>query len=294
MKKLVTLSKFSYLRKLKDYDVSGVIVGSKYFSSRFFYDLETLKKIALECIIYGLDLYISIDTLLEEKERALLEEYLEFLRFLRPKGIYFADLGVLRMLERLHFEAEYIYAPDTLLTNTLDTAFFLKRGVDRVVLARELTLDEVKTIAGHNDGKVDLTIFGYLKMAKSKRHYLSNYFAKIKRDLKIKDEFDYRLKEYNREGLLPILETQKGSEIFSEGILASYLEYQELAECIDKGIIDDLFLSEELLFYVLKDLKVLNEDNARLLMGKLKLQFPDLKFDSGYFYQKTAIKKEDA
>ena len=294
METLVTLSNYSYLKKLRDYGVSGIITGSRYFSSRYFYDLETLKKIALECIIYGLDLYISIDTFLEEKDRALLEEYLEFLRFLRPKGIYFSDFGVLHLLKKLHFEAEYIYAPDTLMTNSLDAEFCLRRGMDRVVLARELTIPEIKAIAQRVDHKVDLYIFGYLKMAKSKRHYLNNYFKEIGLDKKTQDDLCFRLKEYNREGLLGILETKYGSEIYSEGILAAYLEYESLSKIITKGIVDDLFLKEEVLFTVLKDLKRLNGDNARLLLNNLKLRFSDLKFDDGYFHQKTAIKKEDA
>lgn len=291
MELLVTLKKFEHLKKLSDYKVDGVILGANIFSNRYRFDLDELKKLALECIIYNLDMYVSIDVMIEEYDRSLLKEYLEFLQFLRPKGIYFADLGVYRTIREMGFDTQMIYDPHTLITNSLDAGFLLNNGMDGVVAAREITLDEVIGIAKNNPGAVDMQIFGYLRASSSKRRFLHNYFEYIGYDIDLSNKENVRIVEDTRDYKMPIYEGRYGTDIYTDYILCTYKEHALLDKFLKRGIIDSLFVEDEVLFKVLRDYKYLNEDNAYLLENNLRLAYGDLNFDKGYLYAKTNITK---
>lgn len=289
MKLLCTLSKKENITKLRGL-VDGIICGS-HFCDRHHYSLSTLKELALKAKESSLELYILIDVMIKEKDRALLYEYLEFIKTLDVDGIYYSDLAVLNIAKKLHMQDLLIYESDTLMTNSLDVAFTLKQGIKSVVLAREITLEEILRIASHNDGKVDLHIFGYQKMSSSKRKFLSNYFNHIGKRHDINCNENLRIVEETRDGFMPILENKNGTKIYSDFIMCMYEESLLLKDKIGRGIIDDMFIEEKVLFQVLKDYQMLNGDNAKLLENNLKLRFNNLTFDSGYLYQKTNTTK---
>ena len=291
MELLVTLKKIEYLKKLKEFGVKGVICGTPVFSSRFFFNLEELKQIKQECVNNGLDLYVSIDTMIEEKDRLLLIEYLDFLKKLDVDGIYFSDLAVYSVAKDFGLEDLLIYDPTTLMTNSLDANFYLSLGISSVVLAREITLEEILNIAKRTDNRVEMQIFGYLKTATSKRRFLSNYFKHLGQTYDVTDKESLRIVEETRDYEMPILENKYGTQIFTDYILNTYIEYPVLSKVLKRGIIDDIFLSEAELFDVLRDYSSLNEDNASLLLNNLKLKYYDRSFDTGYLYQKTNTTK---
>ena len=68
-----------------------------------------------------------------------------------------------------------IYDPYNLNTNGKDIAFFGEYDIPSV-LSRELTLDEIKEIVSSRPFLCDVQIFGHLRIAESKREYISNYY----------------------------------------------------------------------------------------------------------------------
>lgn len=293
MELLVTLKNISYIKRFKDYGVFGVIAGTPVFSSRYMFNLEELGIIKDECDRYNLDMYISIDTMIEEKDRALLYEYLEFIRDLDVKGIYFTDLAVVKVARDLKIDAKLIYDPSTLITNSLDAYFYLSQGIDSVVAGREITLDEITEISKNNNGQLDMQIFGYVKTAMSKRHFLSNYFRHLGLKYNVSNKESLRIVEESRDYELPIIETRYGTNIYTDYILYTYEEYHFLRQHIKRGIIDDSFIKEDMLFDVLKDYQRCNDDNASLLSNNLKLKYYKYTFDKGYLYQKTNLTKQE-
>ncbi|MGN1054875.1 MAG: peptidase U32 family protein [Erysipelotrichaceae bacterium] len=291
MELLVTLKNIDYIKRFKDYGVFGVIAGTPVFSSRYMFDLEDLKIIKDECERYNLDMYISIDTMIEEKERALLYEYLEFIKELDVKGIYFTDLAVLKVAKDLKLESKLIYDPSTLITNSLDAYFYLSQGIDSVMAAREITLDEITEISKNNNCNIDMQIFGYVKTAMSKRHFLSNYFKHLGQNYNVLNKESLKIVEESRDYEMPITETKYGTNIYTDYILCTYEEYHYLRHYIKRAIIDDIFIREDMLFDVLKDYQRCNDDNASLLLNNLKLKYYKYTFDKGYLYQKTNLTK---
>lgn len=262
----------------------GVILGSLF--SR--YDDLHLYKEARE---NGLEVYISIDQMIYEEDLELLRTYLSVIRTKEVAGVYFSDLAVLKEAKAMGMEGLLIYDPLTLLTNSLDTAFFLKQGVQSCVLARELTLEEIRTICRNVNGKVDLQLFGPLIMAISRRKYLQSYFdyAGIAADPTAKE--GYRIREVNREECYRVVENEKESIVYTDDFAAPYKEYLALLPLCQRVILCGDNVNGEELLHVLKDLQELNDENAEEKRRALQESFPEETFTEAYLYRKTNLRK---
>ena len=291
MELLVTLSSINNLSKFVLCDVDGIIFGGP-FSLRFNYSLEEMEDISEYCKEYGLKRYVTIDSFISEEDKVLLYDYIDFLKKLDPDGIYFTDLGIISVVGD-NFKDKLIYDPDTLITNSLDSMFYLKQGIG-VVLSRELNMDEVLKILNNNKNKVDMQVFGRLKLSYSRRKFLSNYFKHINKDYDVCGNHNLKLVEENRDYSLPIIEDKYGTRIYSDFILLIYKEFLDLKGLLKRAIIDDTLLGDDtLVFDVLRDIKRLSYENCDFIKDNLTNKYKYETFSSGYLYQKMLKKKED-
>lgn len=96
-----------------------------------------------------------------EEELPEMEAWLQQIQIWNPEGIVYMDPAVFLAAEKLGFQDRLIYAPDTLMTNSRDLQMMLDLGVGRVVLAAEITLEEILEIARKTDGsRLELQIHG--------------------------------------------------------------------------------------------------------------------------------------
>lgn len=291
MELLVTLSNKYNLEKLKSCGVDGVIFGSK-FSLRFKYDENEMDEINRYCLDNKLKRYVSIDAFISEKDIDEFTAYLIYLKELKLDGIYFTDIDVFNLAKRIEMSKGLIFDPDTLMTNSLDAAFFIKQDVG-VVLARELTFDEIEQIIKRNEKKIDLQVFGHLKMSNSKRKFLTNYFNHIGMPKNFVGNKDLRIVEENRNYSLPIVEDEFGTRIYTDYCLLMYEELAKLKPFINRAIIEDSFISFDIIIDVIKDIRRLTEDNAEFLRDSLTNKYPNENFSKGYLDTRTTKTKED-
>lgn len=292
MEIIVTLSKINNLSKLHSNKVDGVIFGGP-FSLRFNYSLDDLNNINEYCINNNLKRYITIDTFIFEDDKVAIYDYFEYLKELNPDGIYFTDLGIISIAREYGLDDRLIYDPDTLMTNSLDALFYLNKGIG-VVLARELTLDEVKKILSNTDGKVDMQVFGHLKMSYSKRKFLTNYFSHINKDVDICGNKHLKLVEENRDYGLLIYEDKYGTRIYTDYILFMYKELLEIKDKINRAIVDDSFIDDDnLVLDVIRDIKTMSKDNIDFLILNINTKYPNYRFSDGYLHRKTSLLKEN-
>ena len=290
MELLVTLNKIENIEKYKAYGVGGVIAGTSLFSSRYHFNLNDLIEIKRLTVRYNLNLYISIDTMIEEKDKKALEDYLRILMKMGIKGIYFTDLSVYAYAEKLDIVDKLIYDPTTLMTNSLDANFYLNQGIDSVVLAREITYDEILRIAKHTSN-IEMQVAGYLKSATSKRKFLTNYFKYINKDYDPTNKPQLKIVEETRDYALPIIENQYGTQIYTDYILLALKEYPTLKTFLKRAIFDNVFLSEEETLNILKAFHNVDANNFEEVCSELIVECPRCNFDTGYLYQKTNLTK---
>lgn len=288
---LLTLRKIELLEKVLPF-VDGVLCG-KYFTTAYRFTLEELSQIRKYCAVMGKKFYIVMDQFVSEDEKMLLYDYMDFIDSLDVDGIYFHDLGVFDVARSYDLTRKLIYDGKSVMCNSLDLSFMLDRGIDSVMISRELTFEEVKQIVRNNPYRVDMQIFGHLRMSYSKRRFLNNYFRQIGKEYDYFDKESLSLVEEKREYRMPIMEDESGTHIYTDYILTMFDEIPILRPYLKRGIIDTLFIEDEnKIAQICRDYRRINENNVDFIRESFYHNYPD-HYSSGYLYQKTNITKDE-
>ena len=124
--------------------LSGKRFGARAFAANF--SNEELKEAIRIGKVYGVKIYVTMNTLVKENE---IEEFLEQVEFLFSNGLYailMQDFGMICLCLKKYPNLE-IHASTQAHNSSLQGIDFLyKLGVKRVVLPREMSLDEIKLI----------------------------------------------------------------------------------------------------------------------------------------------------
>lgn len=289
MELVVTLRKRYMLDKLAPL-VDGIIVG-KFFTTGFNYTLDEIKEINDYCKNHNRKIYIVMDDFVSETDKDQLVSYLRFIKGLDVDGIYFHDLGVYDAAKIYDLNDKLIYDGKTVLCNSLDTAYMLKK-VDSVVISRELTLDEINTIVRNNPRKVDLQIFGHVRLSYSKRKFLKNYFKEINKEYDYLNKETLTIAEEQRDYRFPIMETLDGTYVYSDYIFEMMLEIVDLEQYIKRGIVETLFIDDNIVIQACRNYRRITSENKEFLKHNLIYNYPE-NYSSGYLYQKTNITKDE-
>ncbi len=114
-----------------------------------FTDLRRLKKLALQ---RSKRIYITLNTLVTEHEIPMLLEMLEQCAYLKVDGVIIQDLGVCRLI-RTRFPSLPLHASTQLAVHSVDGVRQLTDlGFSRVVLSRELSIEEISSIMSEEPG----------------------------------------------------------------------------------------------------------------------------------------------
>lgn len=284
MRFLIHTESIDVIRDLVSTD-SSMILTEPCYSSRhpMIQDQDVFLGFIQEALSLTSEIYIEINGYQEESELGAMRAWVATLSKLPVKGFYFADPAILMILNDLAYVGERIYAPETILTNLPDVKTLLG-VVDRIVLARELTLDEILSITSQCPGKVEMFGLGHWLMSVSKRPQVRNYLKAIDRDIYIMNRTDLRLRELKRPMYYPILEEKDTTSMFSSDILFPLEEIERIEEASCAGIhCDQLFIPDE---DFIRLVKALRDHRHPELTSELPLS-------KGYFYRKTNLTKEE-
>ncbi len=127
----------------------AVYLGMKSFSARKMatnFSFEELAKLRQAALSQDKKIYITVNTLIDDSQLAEAINTLKQLAFIGCDGIIVQDLGLVHII-RNQFPSLPLHASTQLAVHTIDGVRELARlGFERVVLARELTIEEIKTI----------------------------------------------------------------------------------------------------------------------------------------------------
>lgn len=170
-----------------DHGADAVYIGAAQFGARqtagnSAEDIAELTRYAHQ---FGAAVYVTVNTIVYEKELAALEHLLKQLVEMGVDAILVQDMAVLEIYKKL--KAEYVargYRMPALHASTqtdnrsADKVKWLKEnGFERVVLARELSLEEITDIhKAHPDVELEAFVHGALCVSYSGACYASQYF----------------------------------------------------------------------------------------------------------------------
>ena len=156
---------------------NAVYLGGKLFNARANasnFDLEELEKMVKYAHLRGVKIHVTLNTLLTNEE---LSEALSFAYDLYNIGIdavIVQDLGLAKILHEYLPNLE-LHASTQMTIHNLEGVNELKKlGFKRVVLARELSLEEIKYICDHTDLDIEIFVHGALCISYSGQCLMSS------------------------------------------------------------------------------------------------------------------------
>ena len=203
------------------------------------FDEEGLRQAVSLAHKTGRKVYVTVNVLPRNGEMEALPAYLEFLQGCGADGIIAADLGVMRLALRHAPRCALHVSTQTGVVNFETARMLHDLGAARVVLARELSLDEIAEIRAKTPPELELEAFvhGAMCVAYSGRCLLSNYMTgrdSNRGQCAQPCRYQYALMEEKRPGeYFPVFEDEKGTYIMNSRDMCMI---DHLDELCDAGI----------------------------------------------------------
>ncbi len=245
MKKIELLAPAGNFEKLKTalyFGADAVYVGGKSFSLRAFSNNFTNEEL-VEAINYthslGKKIYVTVNAFMKNHEIEKIKEYLVFLYNAKVDAVIVTDPGVVMLAKKYAPNLELHLSTQANTLNKASVEFWQSQGVKRIVLARELSMSEIKEIKNSvPEVELEAFIHGAMCISYSGRCLLSNYLTG--RDSNRGEcvqacRWNFAIKEVSKEGeFYPIEEDERGTYILNSKDL-NLIEY--IGEMISAGIV---------------------------------------------------------
>lgn len=221
------------------YGADAVYLGGEAFGLR-----TSSKNFSLEDIKTGVDyahekgkkVYITLNIVPHDEDLHGLEEYIKYLADIGVDAVIVSDPGMFAIIKRTVPNLAIHISTQASVTNYETIMFWYALGVRRIVLARELSFQEIKNITSKtpDDLEIEAFVHGSMCMAYSGRCLISNYMTD--RDANRGDcsqpcRYKYSVVEEKRPGeYFPIIENDEGSFIFNSKDLCMIEYIDKLAE----------------------------------------------------------------
>jgi putative protease len=158
----------------------AVYAGLKEFSARAKaknFTLAQMERLTAYAHSLGRRLYVTVNTLVKENELPVLVETLSALEAMRVDGVIIQDLAVARLV-RQHFPEIPLHASTQMtIHNSLGVRQLEELGFERVVLARELHIDEIQSVVRASRVGIECFVHGALCFSFSGQCYFSSFLG---------------------------------------------------------------------------------------------------------------------
>ena len=157
--------------------LAGTMFGMRSFAGNF--SPEELKTAVELCHSRGVRVHVTCNTMPRNEEISRLPEWLEYLDSLGVDAVILADVGVFALAGKYAPHVERHISTQASIVNYQTARSWYDLGAKRVILARELSLDEVREIRQKTPPELEIEVFGHGAMcvSYSGRCLLSNYMT---------------------------------------------------------------------------------------------------------------------
>ena len=125
----------------------------------------------------GKKIFVTVNTVSEEREMERLYRFLAYLEKIGPDAIIVQDFGVIRMVQEFFPKLTVHSSTQMNVASSKAVNLLSKQGVSRVVLARELGLDEIKHIRQNTSAELEVFVHGALCVSESGLCLFSSYLG---------------------------------------------------------------------------------------------------------------------
>ncbi|STO31247.1 Uncharacterized protease yhbU precursor [Fusobacterium necrogenes] len=310
MKKVELLAPVGNMEKFKmalHYGADAVFLGGKMFNLRA--GSNNLSDEELEYAVNyaherGKKVYLTLNVIPHNQELDLLPDYIKFLDKIGIDGVIVADLGVFQIIKE-NSNIPISVSTQASNTNWRSVKMWKDLGAKRVVLAREISLDNIAEIrAKVPDIELEVFVHGAMCMAISGRCLLSNYMTS--RDANRGDcsqacRWKYNLVEETRPGeYMPVYEDEHGTYIFNSKDLCTI---EIIDKILDLGV-DSLKIEGRMkgIYYVANAVKVYRDAIDSYYSGNYKYNPKWLEelestsnrgYTKGFYLEKAGVESQN-
>ena len=224
MELLAPAGNFERLKVAFNYGADACYLAGKRFGLRAFsdnFDEDELK----ECVEYAHKLnkkiYVTLNILAHNSDFVGMKEYVEYLDKLHVDAVIVSDIGIMKLVKDTAPNLPIHVSTQANITNKYSAKVFCDHGATRLILAREMSLTEIREIRDFIPKNVEIEAFchGAMCISYSGRCLLSNYMTgrDSNRGACVQAcRFCYTIKEYGKDGEeYPICEDEKGTYILN-------------------------------------------------------------------------------
>lgn len=245
MKKVELLAPAGNLEKLMtavNFGADAVYLGGNRLNLRAFADNfsdDDIKKGIAYCHERNRKVYVTLNVFPHNDDLEGLEEYLLKLRALNADALLVSDPGIIMTARQVIPDMELHLSTQANNVNWKSALFWHKQGIKRIVLARELSLEEIKQMRAKLPADCELEAFvhGAMCASYSGRCLLSNYMTgrdSNRGECAQPCRYKYYLMEEKRQGeYFPVFEDEKGTYIMNSKDLCMI---EHIPELIEAGI----------------------------------------------------------
>ena len=214
--------------------LAGTMFGMRSFAGNF--TPEELKDAVGLCKAHGVAVNITCNTMPRNDEVARLPEWLEYLDDLRVNAVIVADVGSLALVKRHAPHVQIHISTQASIVNYQPASAWYDLGANRVILARELSMDEIREIRAKTpkDLEIEAFVHGAMCVSYSGRCLLSNYMTGRDSNRGACAQpcrYKYALMEEKRPGeYFPVYEDEKGTYIMNSRDMCMIDHIPELIE----------------------------------------------------------------
>ncbi|NLK95418.1 MAG: U32 family peptidase [Clostridiales bacterium] len=156
---------------------NAVYLGGNKFSARAYasnFDNEELKKAVDYCHSYNVKIYVTLNTLLKEKELQEAIKYVGYLYEIGVDALIIQDVGLVKLIREKYSDFEIHASTQITIHNGEGALYFKEKGFTRIVLSRELSLEEIEYISKTLNIETEIFIHGALCISYSGKCLMSS------------------------------------------------------------------------------------------------------------------------
>ena len=230
---------FERFQAALDYGADAIYLGGKTFGMRASpanFDFEQLNEAVKLAHSKNKKVYLTCNTLPRNNEVPKFEEFIKSVAACNIDAVIVADLGLMSLIKKYTPDMEIHMSTQTGIVNYQTANVLYNMGAKRVVLARELSLEEIAEIRAKSPADMEIEVFvhGAMCVSFSGRCLLSSYL--VNRDANHGEcaqpcRWGYHLMEEKREGeFYPVFEDEQGTYILNAKDLCMINHIEQLAE----------------------------------------------------------------
>ena len=217
--------------------LAGTTFGMRSFAGNF--SPEELKQAVDLCHAKGVRVHVTCNTMPRNGEVARLPEWLEYLNDVGVDAVILADVGVLAMAKQYAPKVQCHISTQASIVNYASARAWYDLGASRIILARELSLDEIREIRAKAPKELEMEAFahGAMCVSYSGRCLLSNYMTGRDSNRGACAQpcrYKYALMEEKRPGeYFPVYEDEQGTYIMNSKDMCMI---DHVGELMDAGL----------------------------------------------------------